>query len=463
MSHPESPSIAELQASISRGELTRRDIVEAHLDRIERVNAITNSFVEVRADEVLHEADAADLRNGTTIRGALDGVPTSIKDSYSVAGLHRTNGLPVNADVVDAHDDLVVSRLRGAGALILGHAAIPDLCIRWNTISGLYGTTRNPRDPQRTAGGSSGGDAANVAAGLATIGLGGDLGGSIRVPASFCGVYGFRPGGGRVPDVNPNPHPFDGMSDEVMCEIGPLARSVDDIETTFRVLSGFDRRDPSSADAALAAPLAHPPVALLRHETGAVLDPEIERALDETAAMLRSEGYEVVEHVLPDLRRAPELWAEILGTELCRDYLPSVSEHVIPSARVHIEEMFGAFERGSDVTRYLAAWQERRALQQSLITAMARYPLVLAPVAGMRAPLLDFDDHIGRDASVDLFDQMRAIPWVNLFSLPSLALPNGIQIVGRRFDELTVLAAGRAAERHLPPVVVATPSAVGTH
>jgi amidase len=463
MPQPESLTIAELQSAIAGGELTRRAVIEAHLERIERVNPITNSFVEVRADDALREAETADRERGTVLAGALDGVPTSIKDSYSVAGLHRTNGLPINADLVDAADDLVVARMRAAGALVLGHAAIPDLCIRWNTVSGLYGTTRNPRDPERTAGGSSGGDAANVAAGLATLGLGGDLGGSIRVPASFCGVYGFRPGRGRVPDVNPNPHPFDGMSDEVMCEIGPLARSVGDIETAFRVIAGFDRRDPSSTDAALTAPSGKPPVALLRHETGAVIDADIEDALDETAEMLRAEGYEVVEHVLPDLRRAPELWAEILGTELCRDYLPSVSEHVIPSARVHIEEMFGAFETGSDVTAYLARWQERRELQHALITAMERYPLVLAPVAGMRAPLLDFDDHIGRPASVALFDRMRSIPWVNLFSLPSLALPNGIQIVGRRFDELTVLAAGRAAERRLPRVEIATPAVVGAH
>jgi amidase len=459
MHQPESMTISELQGAITRGDLTRRDIVDAHLARIEAVNPAINGFVELRADEVRREADAADAAHGRSLAGPLDGVATSIKDSYSVAGLHRTNGLPVNAGTLDAHDDLVVERMRAAGALVLGHGAIPDLCIRWNTISGLYGTTRNPRDLDRAAGGSSGGDAANVAAGMATIGLGGDLGGSIRVPASFCGVYGFRPGAGRVPDVNPNPHPFEGVSDELMCEIGPLARSVDDIETTFRVIHGFDRRDPGSVDAALAPAVDRPRVAVLRDEIGATLDPRIAESLDATIGMLRAEGYEVDERVLPDLRRAPELWAEILGTELCRDYLPAVAEHVIDSARVHIEEMFGAYELGDEVTRYLAAWGERRALQQVLLEAMAEYPLILAPVAGMPAPLLDFDDHIGREASVALLDQMRCVPWVNLFSLPSLALPNGIQIVGRRFDELTVLAAGRAAERHLPRVEIATPVA----
>jgi amidase len=450
-------TIAEAQAAVASGATTRREIVERHLERIDAINPVINSFVEVRGDEALAEAADADAQRGRTIAGPLDGATASIKDSYSVRGLHRTNGLPINVGVVDEHDDLAVSRLRAAGAIVLGHAALPDLAIRWNTISGLYGTTRNPRDTERTVGGSSGGDAANVAAGLSTIGLGGDLGGSIRVPASFCGVYGFRPGLGRVPDVNPNPHPAEAITEELMYEIGPLARSIADIETTFRVLAGFDRRDPTSGDAPLAAASGPQRVALLTDEMGATLDPAIERALVDTADMLAAEGYEVVEGALPNLRRAPELWAEILGTELCRDYLPAVREHVIDSAAVHIEEMFGAFELGAEVTRYLGAWLERRELQDLLIAAMEDFPLIVAPVAGMRAPLLDFDDHIGREASVALFDQMRCVPWVNLFSLPSLALPNGIQIVGRRLDEPAVLAAGYAAERHLPPVQIATP------
>lgn len=225
------------------------------------------------------------------------------------------------------------------------------------------------------------------------------------------------------------------------------------------MLAGFDPRDPASVDAPLRAPIDGMSVAVMRRETGAVLDPQIEEALDETAEMLRAEGYDVTEGVLPDLTRAPELWAEILGTELIRDVLPPLRELVIDSGRVHIEEMFGAFELGADVTRYLAAWRERRRLQGGLLDAMAGYPLILAPIAGMAAPELAFDDHIGEAASIDLFDRMRAVPWVNLFSLPALALPNGIQIVGRRFDELTVLRAGHAVERRLPPLTVATPVA----
>lgn len=456
MPAPENATITEIQEAISGGDLTRREVVAQHLRRIEEHNATINSFVELRADEVLSEAEAADTAHGTTIAGPLDGVPFSIKDSYSVAGLRRTNGLPVNKDNVDDVDELTVARLRAAGALVLGHAAIPDLCIRWNTVSGLYGTTVNPRDVTRTAGGSSGGDAANVAAGFATVGIGGDLGGSIRVPATFCGIYGFRPGAGRVAEFNPNEAEPDGMSHEVMCEIGPLARSVRDIDITYHVIEGHDRRDPASVPAESYSAGERPQVAVLRHETGADLDPEVEQALDEVVAMLTAQGYVVKSEVLPDLHRAPEVWAQILGTELLRDYLPVIGEHVIDSERVHIEEMFGAYELGVDVRDYLAAWRERRVLQDTLFAAMEDHPLIVAPVAGMPAPTLDFDDHIGREASVALMDRMRCVPWVNLFSLPSLALPNGIQIVGRRFAETDVLAAGYAVEKHLPRVDIAS-------
>lgn len=453
-----SASVRELQQGIRDGEVTRREIVETHLARVNQVNPLTNSFVELRADEVLREAGRADAAHGTTIAGSLDGIPMSVKDSYSVAGLRRSDGLVINRDRRAGKDELVVERLRGSGALILGHAAIPDLCIRWNTISSLYGVTHNPRDLSRTAGGSSGGDAANVAAGLATVGLGGDLGGSIRVPASFCGFYGFRPGLGRVPNVTELPFAPPSPGVELMATIGPLARTVADIDVSFRAITGANLRDPATMDVPLTESAAKPRVAVLRYETGAVLDAEINARLDGTITALRAEGYDVVEGVFPELRRAPEVWAEILGTDLLQLTLPALGKHVIESGRVHIQEMFGAFDLGSEVRPYQNAWLERRSLQDRLSAFMLEYPLVVAPVAGMLAPRINYDDFIGVDASAALFDQMRCVPWVILFNLPSLALPSGIQLVGRRFAELDVIRAGYAVERHLPDVTVANPA-----
>ncbi len=447
----------EVRTEIATGFVSREQVTQQHLERIERLNPLTNSFVELRADEALGEARAADREFGSALRGPLDGVPLSIKDSYSVAGLHRTDGLPSNAHVLDARDDVAVGRMRAAGGLVLGHAGIPDLCIRWNSVSGLYGAVRNPRDLSRTAGGSSGGDAANVAAGFAAIGLGGDLGGSIRVPASWCGVYGFRSGPGLLPDVNPNEPLPSTAPMELMTQIGPIARSVDDIELAIGVMAGHDGRDATSVPLGLRAPHERPRIAVLRHETGAMLDSAVEAELDATIEMLRAEGYSVDERVLPDLHRAPEVWAEIVGTELIHRVLPAVGDLVIDSERVHIEDMFGAYELGSDVSAYLAALVERSQIQITVAELMEQHQLILAPVAGMPAPPIEFDDHIGRDASIELFDQMRCVPWVNLLGLPSLALPNGMQLVGRKHDEATILEAGRAFERRAPRVEIATP------
>jgi amidase len=454
---PWTATIAELQSAISSGATSRAEVVAAHLERIERVNPLTNSFAEVRGEEALAEAGKADAEHGRELAGPLDGVPMSIKDSFAVRGLRRTDGLPVHADRIADADDVVVTRLRDAGALVIGHANVPDLCIRWNTVSGLYGTTRNPRDLDRSAGGSSGGDAANVAAGLATVALGQDLGGSIRVPASFCGVYGLRTSAGVVPNVPVIPAFPSSMTVDAMGTFGPLARSVADLAAVLPVIAGPHPHDPVSVPAPLVRSERPLPVAVLRTETGAVLEPGIQRRLDATIAALQEAGYDVVEAVFPDLRRAPEVWAEIIGTDLLNVTLPEVGTEVIDSGRTHIEEMFGLFDLGPDVRRYSAAWLERRALQDRLVRFLEEYPLVVAPVAGMPTPPLDFDDHIGVEASAELFQRMRCVMWVNLFGLPGLALPNGIQLVTRRFHEPDLLAAAAAIEPLLPPVEVADP------
>jgi amidase len=457
MTDPCRATIAELQAAIAAGATSRADVVSAHLDRIERVNPLTNSYAEVRAEEVLAEAEKADEARGRSLAGPLDGVPMSIKDSFAVRGLRRTDGLPVHADRIADADDVVVTRLRAAGALIVGHGNVPDLCIRWNTISGLYGASRNPRDLGRTAGGSSGGDAATVAAGLATVALGQDLGGSIRVPASFCGVYGLRTSAGVVPNVPVIPAFPSSMTVDAMGTFGPFGRSVADVAAVLPVIAGAHAHDPTSVPAPLIRSQQPLPVAVLRTETGAVIEPEIERRLDATVVALQEAGYDVVEAVFPDLRRAPEVWAEIIGTDLLNVTMPDVGHLVTDSGRVHIEEMFGLFDLGPDVRRYGAAWLERRALQDRLVRFLEEFPLVVAPVAGMATPLLDFDDHIGPAASGELFERMRCVMWVNLFGLPGLALPNGIQLVTRRFHEPDLLAAAAAIEPLLPPVRVADP------
>ena len=447
----------EMVRLVGQGEITRRELVEAHLERITAHNGAINAIVETRGEAALAEAAAADRDAAERTGLALDGVPICIKDHFDVAGMKHTEGVHAMAHRVSTADEVAVARLRAAGAIIVGKCNQPDFQIRWNTVSDLYGATRNPRDLTRTVGGSSGGDAAAVASGMAALGLGADYGGSIRVPASFCGIYGLRPSAGRVPAVATLP-PFDGPPTlDLMASIGPFARSVSDLWRAYEVLSGADPRDPATIDMPLKkrSDGTGRRVARMCHQTGARVTPKIEATLDWTADILSRAGYEIVDAGIPAAERAPEVWAELVGTELLHSAMPVWRDQMGESGRQHIDEMFGIYDLGRDVDRYIASFVERRAIVRETAAWMESHPLILAPVAGMPAPPLDFDHFLNRQQTQSLFDHMRNVMWVNLLSLPSMALPNGIQIVARRFHEADMFDAASVIEREMAPVSIA--------
>ena len=447
-------SIAATHTALARGTTTRRELAEQHLTRIAATNAEVNAIVELN-DGLLDQATQADQQLGTTIGGPLDGAIMSIKDSFAVAGLHRTDGVAAWSERVAIHDEEVVARLRAAGALVVGRTNVPDLCIRWNTISSAHGTTRNPRDLSCSAGGSSGGEAAAVAAGYSDVGLGADLGGSIRVPASFNRVYGMRPSAGLVPDISELPCLPNSMVTDAMNCTGPFARNVDDLARVHRVICGPHPGDPKTLPITLRESAARPRIAVMRDETGATIDDEISARLDLVVEGLREVGYVVDEHVVPGLQQAPEIWAQIIGTDLLENTIPAVGALIDPTGLQHIEEMFGQFTLGNDVSAYYQAWLDRRELMTTLSTFMAEYPIIVAPVAGMATPPLAFDHLLDAVQTRALFDAMRCVPWVNLFGLPSLCTPLGIQLVGARFSDLDLIAAARAIEPLIGPVPIA--------
>lgn len=458
MSEIWSMTATEIRESVRHRKLSRVEVVKAHLGRIEKINSKVNALVELRTEQALEEARAADADHDARVDMPLDGVPFSIKDHFDVKGMKHTEGLPDLAEQRSTTDEDVIRRLKSAGAIIVGKANQPDIQIRWNTISNLYGETRNPRDLSCTAGGSSGGDAAAVAAGMAACGLGVDYGGSIRVPASFCEIYGLRPSAGRVAAV-PTLPPFDGPpSLDFMSSTGPFARSVEDINLIYQVISGQNVQDPATVPVNLyfdEAKLKRPKIARMVDQTGAKVSPEIIARLEHTTDILKDAGYEVVDEAIPHAKRAPEVWAEIIGTELMETVLPPLLGQLGESNRVHIEELFGKYGLGRDVRRYIDAYTERRKIVREVAAWMETYPLVLCPVAGMPTPPIGFDSLIGKENTWALFDQMRNIPWVNLLSVPSLALPNGIQIVGRRFHEVDILRAATMVQDALGRATVA--------
>ncbi|PYY12808.1 MAG: amidase, partial [Acidobacteria bacterium] len=222
------------------------ELVEAHLERIGRLNPKLNAFIELRTDLARAEARSAEkaVQAGDAL-GRLHGIPVSIKSSIAVAGLKFECGSRTRAGLVAKKDAVLVQRLRRAGAIVLGNTNVPEMLMAYHTENPLYGRTNSPWDAHRTPGGSSGGEAAAVAAGLCAAGIGSDGGGSIRVPAHFSGICGLKPTPGRIPITGHWPEsagPF-----ALLGVVGPMARSVEDLDLLFRVLAGYDAGDPMAA------------------------------------------------------------------------------------------------------------------------------------------------------------------------------------------------------------------------
>src|SRR5882762_6036558 len=222
------------------------ELLKAHLERIERLNPSLNAFVHFDADRACRDARAAEVAvmSGKAL-GPLHGVPLSIKSSINVAGLRCEAGTRLRAGFVAAEDAPLVARLRNAGAIVLGVTNAPELLMAWETDNLLYGRTNNPWDITRTAGGSSGGEAVAIAAGMSAGGVGSDGGGSIRVPAHFSGICGLKPTPGRIPSTGHYPAsagPF-----ALIGVVGPLARTVADVKALFEVVQGPDVADTCAA------------------------------------------------------------------------------------------------------------------------------------------------------------------------------------------------------------------------
>ncbi|HLS51773.1 MAG TPA: amidase family protein [Burkholderiaceae bacterium] len=451
-------SAHEMVQRVKQRQVSRVELVQAHLNRIENLNPVLNAFVEVCADDAIAQAALADSQHDNRGHLPLDGVPFSIKEFYDVKGMKHTEGLPEFAERRSPADEVVITRLREAGAIIVGKTNQPDLQIRWNTVSHLYGATRNPRNLKKSPGGSSGGDAAAVAAGLAAVGLGADYGGSIRLPAMFCQLYGLRASAGRIPSVATVP-PFDSPPTvDLMSANGPLARCVEDLERVYRVIAGADPADPNSVPVPIDYPpqsSSRPTIALMSDDTGAILSDAVRRQLEASAQILRDAGYTVIEAAIPNAKRAPDLWVDLVGTELMQVGMPQFEGLLGKANRQHINDMFSHYRQRTQAADYINALTERRKIVRELALWMENYPVVLCPVAGTEALEPDFDDYLGPEKTQELFNQMRSVPWVNLCGLPSLGLPNGVQLVGRRFYELQLLQVAAALQAALGPAPVA--------
>src|SRR5215510_11792402 len=236
----------QMATGIRNGNFSATELLEAHLRNIERWNSKLNAFVSVdqqRARLQAKEADEA-VKTGRPL-GPLHGVPITIKSSIDVAGLLCETGTQIRKGYIAASDAPLVSRLKAAGAIVLGNTTVPEFLMAWETHSALYGRTNSPVDPERTPGGSSGGEAAAIAACCSAGGIGSDGGGSIRVPAHFSGICGLKPTPGRIPATGHFPNSVGPFA--LTGVVGPMARTIADLRTLFEVVAGPDNGDPNAA------------------------------------------------------------------------------------------------------------------------------------------------------------------------------------------------------------------------
>lgn len=310
---------AELARGIAAGRWTASEVVEAHLARIEQVNGKLNALVVPLFDEARREARLADeaQRRGNPL-GPLHGVPVTIKESFHVAGTPSTIGLTHRRERIE-RDGPLVHQLRRAGAIVLGKTNLPQLMIWHESVNPVYGRTNNPWDLSRTAGGSTGGEAALLAAGGSPLGLGSDLGGSIRVPSHFCGIQGLKPTSRRLAKSGQTKNLLG--FEAIQCQAGPMARRVEDLELTLRVLCDAP---PGSLDpeATPGLPLPSCEVDLARLRIGMWMDdgyfpvsPSVRRAVEEAAEVLRSRGATVESFQPPDVGQAVDLYFGVTGAD----------------------------------------------------------------------------------------------------------------------------------------------------
>ncbi len=315
-----SRSAAELARLIAAGETTSREVVEAHLARIHEVNGRINAVVELFEDSALRAADEADAaRARGDALGPFHGVPITIKECFHVAGSHSTLGFTHRTKVTNQRDGLLVERLRRAGAILLGKTNVPQAMLMHETDNPVFGPTRNPWNLERTSGGSSGGEAAIIAAGGSPLGLASDLGGSIRTPAHFCGLVGIKPTS-RCVSTRGTQRNLRGM-ETIQFQPGPLARSVDDLELMLRgVVGGPPRRDDSQTVPGPLPRSAEVEVAKLRigwwDDDGAFpASAAVRRAVREAAQRLESAGLQVARIDPPDMAHGLQLYCGILSAD----------------------------------------------------------------------------------------------------------------------------------------------------
>jgi amidase len=384
-------------------------------------------------------------------------VPFTVKQNIDFVGCSTNWGMPALAEAVAPMDSPVVERMKAAGAIAIGRTNCPDMALRVHTDSSLYGLTRNPWDPGRTTGGSSGGEASALASGMSPIGLGNDIGGSLRNPATCCGIASLKPSAGRVPLCTLIPAVDGPASFQVMPVEGPMARTVRDVRLGLEVLAGRHPRDPYSVPAPLASPRAGDRalrVAVLPEPPGGSTDPRVAERVTAAAGALAAAGYELVTEGPPRFEETVRTWRAFIVTDI-RMLRPNIAP-LMSSDAVRFLDAILDREPVLDLAAYTDVLMTRQSLMRDWALWFTEVDLVLTP-AWTQLPFphgWDAESPENAEATLEL---MRCVTPANVLGLPSACvpagvvdgLPVGVLVTGDRFADDKTLDAAEVIERAL--------------
>jgi len=434
--------------------LSAAEVMRAFIERIERVNPQVNAIVTFLPEHALKEAKALDRRKGA--KPPLAGLPIAYKDLVPTKGIRTTMGSLVYKDNVPKEDALLVERLKAAGAITLGKTNTPEFGAGSNTFNKVFGATRNPYDPSKTAGGSSGGAAAAVACGMLPFADGSDLAASLRNPGNYCNVVGFRPTPGRVPNY-PAINAWDTQP-----VIGPIARTVEDAAFLLSAMAGPDRRAPVSIaepgsifNRPLKRSFKKVRVAWTKDFGGLPVEPEVTAVLEAQRKVFSSLGC-VVEQACPDFSGATEAFETLRAVSFAMRFAPLLKTH-----RSELKDtVIWNIEQGLalDGAKIARAETLRTELYQRLRAFLERYEFLLAPVNQLPpfSVETEYPTEIAGVRMTNYLDWMKSCYYVTITSHPAISvpagfttdgLPVGLQIVGRYRDDFGVLQLAHAFEQ----------------
>lgn len=455
-------SLVHLAAMVRDGKISPMELVEAHLARIEQLNPKLCAFVRVDFEGARAQARTAEAalasRSKKDSLGPLHGVPISIKSSIDVAGFPCECGSLLRKGFVPQTNATLVARLRAAGAIILGVTNVPEFLMAYETDNLLYGRTNSPWDLARTPGGSSGGEAAAIAAGLSAGGVGSDGGGSIRIPAHYTGICGLKPTPGRIPSTGhypPSGGPFAQLG-----VVGPMARTVRDIERLFEVMAGPDPGDPASAPVPLHrwsdSDLRKLGIAYFEDDGVAPVTPETAAAVRAAADALRRQGFQVEAWRPENLERVWQLWWNLFGRGVQMVMAPMLEGRDADLSPIFREfRGWVAAEKPLSADDLLTTLLMRDALRAIFLEQMENFPILLCPACAIPAFKHGERNWTVAGRNLEYLKAMSYSQWFNLLGNPAAVvpvgkspeeLPIGVQIIGRPWEEEAVLAVAAKIE-----------------